>query len=459
MRSTILVITSVLLITAITVISGICLQAPLKWWCVGMGSGLLLIYLLLYLSIVKPQTVAIRGFDLIRAQDFNNRLVKVGEPGADKIVKLFNDLMEKLSNERLREQDNFLRLVIDASPVGIIMLNLEDKISMANRAFFKIVEIPENNDLIGKRISDLNATIAASLAKLKTGENAIIRLDGSRLYRGYHLWFLQDGFKRHFYMVESLTDEVRTAEKDAYEKVIRMISHEVNNTMGSVQSVLEILSEDMQADEQMSETIESCIDRCRQMCGFIGAFAEIARIPEPVLVPVNLDDELQKMIPFFKLMVSEDTEIIFEVPDNTRLTEKERKIIRADVPLLQQVMVNIVKNAAESFNDNDKKVAENSDFRKTIAIETKKDQNGVTLTITNNGTPISEEAARHIFTPFFSTKRTGRGLGLTLVSDVLRRHGCTFSLRTAPLPTPPTEATPFCTSSALTRFCIHFPNP
>lgn len=445
MRSKILVILTPLLITALTAITFLALSAPLKWWGLGLGIGSLLLYALLYLSTVKPLTVARRGLDLIRAQDFNNRLVKVGEPGADKIVKLFNDLMEKLSNERLRlrEQDNFLRLVIDASPVGIIMLNLEEKITMANRALFKIAEIPESDDLVGQHLSDVNLPIVNSLAKLKPGENAIIRLDGSRLYRGYHLWFLQEGFKRHFYMIESLTEEVRMAEKDAYEKVIRMISHEVNNTMGSVQSVLEILSEEMADDEQMSETIDSCIDRCQQMCGFIGAFAEIARIPEPVLTPVNIDGELQKMLPFFKLMVPEDVELIFNVDTNVHLAEKERKIIRADISLLQQVMVNIVKNATESFND--QKVAEVSNLRKIISIETAKDSNGVTLTISNNGTPISEEAARHIFTPFFSTKRSGRGLGLTLVSDVLRRHACTFSLRTLP--------------DALTRFRIHFPNP
>ncbi|MDE7438053.1 MAG: PAS domain-containing protein [Muribaculaceae bacterium] len=445
MRSKILVILTPLLMTALTAITFLALSAPLKWWGLGLGIGSLLLYALLYLSTVKPLTVARRGLDLIRAQDFNNRLVKVGEPGADKIVKLFNDLMEKLSNERLRlrEQDNFLRLVIDASPVGIIMLNLEEKITMANRALFKIAEIPESDDLDGQHLSDVNLPIVNSLAKLKPGENAIIRLDGSRLYRGYHLWFLQEGFKRHFYMIESLTEEVRMAEKDAYEKVIRMISHEVNNTMGSVQSVLEILSEEMADDEQMSETIDSCIDRCRQMCGFIGAFAEIARIPEPVLTPVNIDEELQKMLPFFKLMVPEDVELIFNVDTNAHLAEKERKIIRADISLLQQVMVNIVKNATESFND--QKVAEVSNLCKIISIETAKDSNGVTLTISNNGTPISEEAARHIFTPFFSTKRSGRGLGLTLVSDVLRRHACTFSLRTLP--------------DSLTRFRIHFPNP
>lgn len=453
MFSRILAILFALLLSALTVISVIWLDAPAKWWALGLGAGLWLLLVLLYRSVVKPQTVASRGFELIRSQDFNNRLVKVGEPGADKIVKLFNDLMEKLSNERLRlrEQDNFLRLVIDASPVGIIMLNLEEKITMVNRALFKIAETPENTDLLGRPLSEVNLPIVNSLAELKPGENAIIRLDGSRLYRGYHLWFLQEGFKRHFYMIESLTEEVRMAEKDAYEKVIRMISHEVNNTMGSVQSVLEILSEEMTDDTQMSETIDSCIDRCRQMCGFIGAFAEIARIPEPVLTPVNLDEELHKMLPFFKLMVPEDVELIFKVDDNKHLAEKERKIIRADISLLQQVMVNIVKNAVESFND--KKVAEVSNIRKMISIETAKDSNGVTLTITNNGAPISEEAARHIFTPFFSTKRSGRGLGLTLVADVLRRHGCTFSLRTDPTSSTPSDTNP----NALTRFRIHFP--
>ncbi|MDE6338881.1 MAG: PAS domain-containing sensor histidine kinase, partial [Muribaculaceae bacterium] len=93
MRIKILTITIILLNIAIEALSFFYITAPLKWWGLGLGLASLIMLAILYWSSVKPVIVARHGLDLLRAQDFNNRLVKVGEPGADKIVDLFNDLM------------------------------------------------------------------------------------------------------------------------------------------------------------------------------------------------------------------------------------------------------------------------------------------------------------------------------------------------------------------------------
>lgn len=441
MWTKILFLLTTLSILAISIISGIALPAPLKSWIAGSGIISLVLLGLLYRSVIKPGIIARRGLDLLNAQDFNNRLVKVGEPEADRIVSLFNDLMGKLKNERLRirEQDSFLRLLIDASPMGILLLNLEGDITMINPAFKKISGIEPDEDIIGYKLTDVKSEITNALCGLAQGESRILRLDGSRLYNCYHLTFLQEGFRRHFYLVESLTEEVRIAEKEAYEKVIRMISHEVNNSMGSLQSVLEILAEDSEDDPEMKETIESCLERSERMCEFINAFAELARIPEPRTTIVNLDEELMRVIPFLRLIAPEKVELKFNTaPAMATIPEKDRKMVSIDRSLMQQVIVNIVKNAVESINSSGETAG-------NITLETIKDTSGVTLCISNNGEHISDETASHLFTPFFSTKRSGRGLGLTLVSEVLRKHNCLYSLRTYP--------------DGLTRFLIRFPAP
>lgn len=402
-----------------------------RWYIVGIGGASLIMCVLFYRSVVKPVTAARRGLELLAAQDFNNRLVKVHEPGADKIVDLFNDLITRLKNERLRlrEQDTFLRLLIDASPMGIILLNLEGKVTMVNDAFLKISEIAGKDIITGKPLKEVDTIMVKSLLSLQPGENKVIRQDGSRMFRLYHLWFIQEGFRRHFYLVESLTDELRIAEKEAYEKVIRMISHEVNNTMGSVQSILETLADETREDSDLCDTIESCRERCEMMCGFIDSFADLARIPEPVFSRVNIDNEITKMLPFLRLMAPESIEISFNNENAIPSGEKDRKIINADMTLLQQAIVNIVKNAVEGIleritNENRNGVAGH------IRIVTEKDDSGVHLTIANDGEAISAETASHLFSPFYSTKKSGRGLGLTLVSDVLRKHNCSFKLRT-----------------------------
>lgn len=432
-----------ILIVAVSVFAFVTEAHQWRWYIAVICVVSLIVCLLLYRSVVKPVTAARRGLELLAAQDFNNRLVKVHEPEADKIVTLFNDLITRLKNERLRlrEQDKFLRLLIDASPMGIILLNLEGKVTMVNDAFLKISEIAGKDIIMGKPLKEVDTIMVKSLLTLQPGENRVIRLDGSRMFRIYHLWFIQEGFRRHFYLVESLTDELRIAEKEAYEKVIRMISHEVNNTMGSVQSILETLAEETREDSELCDTIESCRERCETMCGFIDSFADLARIPEPVFSRVNIDNELTKMLPFLRLMAPESIEISFNNENASSVAEKDRKIINADMTLLQQVIVNIVKNAVESIQERKDKGNKGGETSH-ISIITGMDSRGVSLTIANDGEPISAETATHLFSPFYSTKKSGRGLGLTLVSDVLRKHKCSFKLSTG--------------DDSITRFRISF---
>ncbi len=420
-----------ILIVAVSVFAFVTGAHQWRWYIAAICVVSLIVCLLLYRSVVKPVTAARRGLELLAAQDFNNRLVKVHEPEADKIVTLFNDLITRLKNERLRlrEQDKFLRLLIDASPMGIILLNLEGKVTMVNDAFLKISEIPDKGKIIDRQFKDVDLLMVKSLLTLQPGENKVIRLDGSRMFRLYHLWFIQEGFRRHFYLVESLTDELRIAEKEAYEKVIRMISHEVNNTMGSVQSILETLADETREDSELCDTIESCRERCETMCGFIDSFADLARVPEPLFSHVNIDNELTKMLPFLRLMAPESIEISFNNENASSVAEKDRKIINADMTLLQQVIVNIVKNAVESIQERKDKGNKGGETGH-ISIITDMDSRGVSLIIANDGEPISAETASHLFSPFYSTKKSGRGLGLTLVSDVLRKHKCSFKLRT-----------------------------
>lgn len=420
------------------------------WFTCGEALALILM-VLLYRSIVKPVVAAQRGLELLSAQDYNNRLAKVGEPGADKIVTLFNNLITRLKNERLRvhEQDKFLNLLIEASPMGIIVLNLNGRITLANSAFLKISEL-KTEDIIDKSLSQLPNTLADTLDKLAVGKSEIIRYNGIGLFRCYHLCFIQEGFRRHFYLVESLTEEVRKAEKDAYEKVIRMISHEVNNTMGSVQSVLETLAEESEDDSRLYATIGSCIERTETMCSFINSFAELARIPEPSGKLVDLDEELSRMLPFLKLMTPENITLAFNNDAATDSGNHGAKTINADMTMIQQAVINIVKNAIESIAEeiqhrqSDPDTIPDADpYTGVISIKTSSIKNGVILEIENNGIPISTEVANNLFNTFFSTKRSGRGLGLTLISEILRKHSCHFTLRTDP--------------DNLTRFTICFP--
>ena len=409
-----------LAITILAIIGNI----PYWVWYIPAGIGIMAT-LTIFRGTYLPRQAVARGMELIESQDYNNRLVKVGEPNADRIVDLFNSLIDKLRAERLinREQESLLKLLIDASPMGVVMLDFNDKVSMVNSSFYKICGLSDKLNLTGKKFNEIPCDLLPEMLKTPLGKSEIIRKGNFRIFRCYHLSFIQEGFKREFYLLESLTDEIMKAEKAAYEKVIRTISHEVNNSMGGVKSVLEIMDE-ITENPDVKQVIQSCENRCESMCNFIRDYADVVKISEPVMKEFDLSKEIEMMVPFLRQILPLEVSLIYVKPE-------EKIIINADSSQIQQVVLNIVKNGAESIKGEG-----------FIEIDIIKDMEGVGLVISNNGQPIKEADAKQLFTPFFTTKPDGKGIGLTFVREVLNRHKADYSLQTD--------------SDSITRFSILF---
>lgn len=396
-----------------------------------IGEGLIL-FILFYLTffyrkLVKPLNTIGSGMELLREQDFSSRLSLVGQYEADRIVNIFNRMMEQLKNERLRlrEQNNFLDLLINASPMGVILTTLDDDLSELNPMALKMLGVrPE--DVKGKKMKEIDSPLAAELANVPKGETVTVRLNDSNIYRCTHSSFIDRGFQHPFFLIESLTDEVMKAEKKAYEKVIRMIAHEVNNTTAGITSTLDTVEQALSSEEGMEDicdVMRVCTERCFSMSRFITRFADVVKIPEPTLSSVNLNDLAFTCKRFMEGMCNDRRiKLRMEIDESI-------KDIKLDAALFEQVVVNIIKNAAESIETDGE-----------ITIRTLSPS---TLEVVDNGKGISKETETKLFSPFFSTKPNGQGIGLIFIREVLMRHGCTFSLRTY--------------DDGLTRFRIVFP--
>ena len=396
-----------------------------------IGEGLIL-FILIYLAffyrkLVKPLNTIGSGMELLREQDFSSRLSPVGQYEADRVVNIFNRMMEQLKNERLRlrEQNHFLDLLIKASPMGVIITTLDDDLSELNPMALKMLGVrPEN--VLGKKMKEIDSPLARELVNIPKGETETVRLNDSNIYRCTHSSFIDRGFQHPFFLVESLTDEVMKAEKKAYEKVIRMIAHEVNNTTAGITSTLDTVEQALSSEEGMDDicdVMRVCTDRCFSMSRFITRFADVVKIPEPTVSRANLNDLVFTCKRFMEGMCN-DRRI------NLRMEIDETlKDVMLDSSLFEQVLVNIIKNAAESIETDGE-----------IIIRT---LSPATIEVTDNGKGISKETEAKLFSPFFSTKPNGQGIGLIFIREVLMRHGCTFSLRTY--------------ADGLTKFRIIFP--
>ena len=378
-----------------------------------------LVYLVyFYRKVIKPLNSIAGGMDLLRAQDFSSRLAPVGQREADRIVQVFNRMMDQLKEERLRlrEQNHFLDLLISVSPMGVMILTLDEKISMTNKAALEFMDEGPEENLIGKGMDELNGTLAEELKRLPKGATETIRLSNSRIYRCSRLSFIDRGFAHPFYLIESLTADVMKAEKKAYEKVIRMIAHEVNNSVAGIASTLDTVNDALQTiddTEDLQEVMKVCIERSFSMSRFITNFADVVKIPEPQLEEVSLNDRVFACKRFME-NVCQSRNIDLQM----NLCE-ENPTVSIDTSLFEQVLINIIKNAAESIGE-----------KGCITIRTS--ASPLMLEIGDTGQGISKETETMLFTPFFSTKPNGQGIGLIFIREVLMKHNCNFSLRTYP---------------------------
>lgn len=382
----------------------------------------ILIYLIVfYRKIVKPMNTIGNGMELLREQDFSSRLSKVGQYEADRIVNIFNRMMEQLKNERLRlrEQNHFLDLLIQASPMGVVITNMDGKISQVNPMALKMLGICLE-EALNKPLEQVESLLAIELATIPKDETAVVRLNDANIYKCTHSFFIDRGFKHPFFLIERMTEEVMRAEKRTYEKVIRMIAHEVNNTTAGITSTLDTVEQALSTEEGMEDlcnVMRVCMERCFSMSRFITRFADVVKIPEPTLVPVSLN-ELVSMCKRFMEGMCNDRQINLHLECDPAVG-----VLCLDVSLFEQVLVNIIKNAAESIES----VAGQSDKRGEITVRTIAPAG---IEIVDNGLGISKEVEPKLFSPFFSTKPNGQGIGLIFIREVLSRHGCTFSLRT-----------------------------
>ncbi|NLI36314.1 MAG: PAS domain-containing protein [Bacteroidales bacterium] len=391
--------------------------------------ALILLYLFyFYRKAILPYHTINNGMELLKEQDFSTRLRSIGQPEADKVVDIFNRMIDQLKNERLhvREQNHFLDLLIDASPMGVIIFDFDWHIRQCNNAALSFLDYNSFAELSGKKLSQLDSQLAELLEDMKHDSEKTVRLSDGSILRCSKLSFLDQGFAHPFVLIESLTAEVMIAEKKAYEKVIRMIAHEVNNTTAGITSTLDSVQtalEDVLEMNDLRDVIGICIERCYRMSHFITNFANVVKIPEPELQEVDLNEEMDSCKRFTENLCNEHRIVLHWKPFSSPL------LIRADASLLEQVILNIVKNSVESIGE---------DGHIYISLS----NNPIQLEIADTGKGIDKETENKLFTPFFSTKPNGQGLGLIFIREVLTRHHCTFSLKT--------------NSDGMTRFKIRF---
>lgn len=364
--------------------------------------------------IIRPAQLIRRGLDMIRDEDYSTSLVETGYGDVDELIRVFNGMINKLRKEKLtiREQNHFLDLLISSSPVGLVVTDFELRITSMNPASERILDT-KYSVVAGKSMKDLPGIFSGLLNNMKFGEKITLS-SGTQKYLVHKDSFIDNGFRRPFYLLEELTSEIRQAEKQAYGKVIRMMAHEVNNTIGAVNSILSSVDSNInelqvEASVELTKILSTALERNNQLNKFMQNYSNLIKLPHPDKAVYELNESLK--------IVAESLTYILNLHDislELDLVEPSPHIT-ADRSQIDLVLANLLKNSIEAIGSKGR-----------ICVKTK--LNPLSLSIQDNGSGISEDVRDRLFTPFFTTKSGGQGIGLTLSREILENHGFQFLL-------------------------------
>jgi nitrogen fixation/metabolism regulation signal transduction histidine kinase len=372
-------------------------------------------------SLFAPLDLVRTGADYLRDRDFTTRLREVGHPELDPLIRVYNHLAEHLREERVHgeEREHFLQKITAATPTGVLVLDVEGRVVMANPAGEGLLGVT-TGALLGHRLAEVSSPLVAELDDIAIGETRLVRVQGRRRVLCRALSFMDRGFARRFLLLEELTEELHRSEKAAYGKLVRLMSHEVNNTAGAVQSLLEsclnYAGQLADADrEDFSRALGVAIARTASLDHFMREFAEVVRLPAPRLAPCDVPALLERI------------EVLLHADCTARRiswTWERREAIPPqllDAAQMEQALINICRNAIEAIG-----------IDGTLTVGLGAANGRAALWIGDTGGGIPPEVEPHLFTPFFTSKANGQGIGLTLVQEILLAQSCGFTLENVP---------------------------
>ncbi|MEV4780870.1 sensor histidine kinase [Burkholderia sp. LMU1-1-1.1] len=418
-----------LMFVAVTVL----LLRTTPWLMIALEAALLLSFMLgvrLIGRALEPLGYTRHFHDLLQDQQYASRLQHSPDRELNELVNLFNTMLGRLYQERLRigEQQGFLDRLLEATPSAVIVFDFDGRISLFNASAQALLGL---DDAKGKPLRawlaggesaahDRSPALLAQLDLLPLGESRLLTDADGRRYRAQRGHFYDRGFARHFLLIEELTEELESSEKDTYDKLIRVLAHEVNNTVAATGSVLDsLLYYRDQLNERDGEDFSTAIvavkRRNASLGEFIERFARVVKMPAPELRPNAVRD------------IMDDILYLYREPCRGRGIRigwarcDEAPAVALDRHLIEQALLNVVKNAMEA-------VEEAAGGERFIEFALVNEADGVRLSVIDSGNLLGMVPARQLFTPFFTTKKGGQGIGLLFVREVMNRHGFAYRL-------------------------------
>ncbi len=366
----------------------------------------------------------------IRYDDFSNAYKLSGKGGTfDELNKEFNSVLLKFKDIRAeKEADHqYLRNIIHHVGIGVMSFNKDGEVQIMNTAAKRLLKVNRLRNI--EKLESFSPELVAQLSTLRTGTKALVRVrhNGELVQLAiYAIELYLKGEEFKLVTIQNIHSELEEKEMEAWQNLIRVLTHEIMNSITPISSLSGMLEDEVEyLQEQCNEPMEKAdFDdiktavqtikrRSEGLIRFVSDFQSLTHMPEPKLEHITVQDMFSEI----KMLLSRDLEsenVVF----STHLSP-ESMVITADREQIEQVLINLIKNAKEALEEFD----ETGKKYKSISLIGNTDSNNrPVITVKDNGPGIEKSALDRIFIPFFTTKKKGSGIGLSLSRQILRQH-------------------------------------
>jgi len=349
-------------------------------------------------------------FSAVNYEDFTRRFV---EEDVDAELKgAFNRVLSRFQDARAERevQAGYLETVVRHVPVPFIAARADGSVSLVNNPARRLTGLSTLTHI--KQLESLDPELPERIRSLEPGSQQMLesRVRGmpAELRVSVSEIRLEGGVER-LYSIENLSGELTARESSAWRNLIRVLTHEIMNTLTPVSSLAQTTTgmlDDESAKDDVRDAVQTIARRSEGLMNFVLRYRELLKVPQPDISVVNVSAALHGVV---TLMAAELEGVEVQVDVSPESLE-----ISADPTLLDQVLVNIVKNARDAIRDVDSPritLSGQLDFGRTI------------ICVLDNGPGIDAETVEQVFVPFFTTKRDGSGIGLSLCRQIMTVHG------------------------------------
>ncbi len=325
-----------------------------------------------------------------------------------------NRIKEVLDSAKLqiREKEKYFELIMECANIGIITVMKNGAVVQANSKatnLFGLIRLSHVNQL-----RPISETLADALMRIRNGEQTLVRYvnETGEMSLSLNCSDLKLGERDlRVITIGDVNNELNDKEIESWDKLTRILTHEIMNSLAPITSISHTLLTAAPDSEEMHSGLQTIHDTSKRLLSFVDSFRQVTRLPTP------------QKAPFYLLELVNEAASLNDLHDEQFETDIEPvdTMLYADRMLMSQVMVNLIKNAREA-------TAQLGAARR-IRVRSFIDENErVNIEVSDNGAPIPPEIAENIFTPFFSTKKEGSGIGLAVSRQIVHMHGGTLRL-------------------------------